>query len=186
MLQKIRFTSFLILSICAVPVWADENPPSVFVDKGVCPFECCTYQVWRVQDSTRLYSEPNGKSIVGQVGAGEKVQAMTGVVYTTPWVLEARSNAERYKVGDRLYVLTYLGEGESKVWFKGKIFEEEVQMEDEDVEGKELNFDTGNLKLILVKKGKSVWWVQIKTVDGKVGWTQETTHFNPYDMDKCS
>lgn len=56
----------------------DGAPPRVFVDKGACSFECCTYRPWTVDADTHLYDRPGGKK-VGMVKKGECVTGVTFV-----------------------------------------------------------------------------------------------------------
>jgi len=85
--------------------------------------------------------------------AGEKVQGMTGVVITTqPGIVRVLKKTTlaivSLKRGDELFLLTNLGEGFSKIWFKGRIFEGDP-------------YDESTYKTI--RGGKAVWWVKIKT-----------------------
>jgi hypothetical protein len=58
-------------------------PPKVYVSKGACPFECCTYQNWTARRPLSLLDQPRGRSIA-RIGDGEQVLAIIGEVHTKP------------------------------------------------------------------------------------------------------
>lgn len=160
------------------------DPKQIYVDKGACPFECCTYREWAVVADTTLFDTPNGSVVVGEVNKGEKIQALTGEVHIVPTPFDVVYDTKRFKVGDRAYLLTYLGEGFQKIWSKGSITVEEVWFLD--------NADKGCKKPTsecwgrLQGEQKSTWWVKIRMKNGKIGWTKQTENFNGQDMDSCS
>src|SRR4030095_1286133 len=50
------------------------KPPVVYVDKGACPFECCTYRRWKTEKTTTAYAQPDRKAkVVGKFKAGSRV-----------------------------------------------------------------------------------------------------------------
>ena len=98
---------------------------------------------------------------------------MTGVVITTaPGIVQAIKRTKigtmQVKPGDRVYVLTNLGEGFAKVWFKGRILAGEP-------------YDESIFKP--VRRTKSVWWVKIKDRRGRIGWSREPDNFG--NVDQC-
>lgn len=168
--------AFLFVSALSASLFAQTRtgPPVPYVDKGACPFECCTYRQWDVVKPTALRKSMSDSSPVFlRLKAGEKVRGMTGVVITTvPGIVEA---IKRTKVGtmwanrgDRVYVLTNLGEGFAKVWFKGRVLEAEP-------------YDETFFKPI--RRTKSVWWVKIKDRRGWIGWSREPENFG--NVDQC-
>lgn len=170
--------SFLVLLVTGIvtSVVSGQNfrPPMPFVDKGACPFECCTYRDWTVDKATAVRSAMrDGASIAFRLKKGEQVRGVTGVVITSQpgevRVLKrtkiGRSTANR---GDMLYLLTYLGEGFHKVWFKGKIVEDETYDE---------------TKFREIRQPKSVWWVKVQNSRGQTGWSREPDNFG--NKDQC-
>ncbi len=135
---------------------APAAPPKVFVDKGACPFECCTYRAWSVEKDTDLFDAVDGKKIIGKAKKGQKLTAITGEVHTVPFKVKTND-------GNEIYLLTYQGEGFWKVWEKGKVREnvEEDWKPNQAVQ--------------------STWWVQIKLNNGTKGWTKETKNFGNQD-----
>ncbi len=132
-------------------------PPAIFVDKGACPFECCTYREWTVEKDTELFDKIDGKKIIGKAVKGTKIQGVTGEVHTIP----LKTKTEK---GHEVYLLTYQGEGFWKTWDDGIVKE--------------------NVELLSIKKHpQSTWWVLIKLPDGKTGWTKNVENFG--NIDAC-
>ena len=144
----------------------DSVPPRPYIDKGACPFECCTYRNWTASQRIALVDRPNGKKIVARVHKGEKVQALTGEVHSTPLrvVAELDHPDAGVKRGEVIYILHYIGEGYWKVWHNGQLIEIDNVLD----------------------KGTSpqyTWWVKVKTTSGIVGWT--ISHGNFSNQDAC-
>jgi hypothetical protein len=150
------------------------GPPVPYIDKGACPFECCTYREWGVVKPTVIRKGMNDTSpVVARLKAGDKVRGMSGVVITTaPGIVQALKRTTvgymRVNRGDRVYVLTNLGEGFAKVWFKGRIVQGEP-------------YDESIFKPI--RQAKSVWWVKIKDRRGRIGWSRLPENFD--NVDQC-
>lgn len=104
---------------------------------------------------------------------GETVRGMTGVVITTvPGIVESVNGTTIGRTwvnkGERVYVLTNLGEGFAKVWFKGRFYEGEP-------------YDESIFKPI--RRTQSVWWVKVKDRRGRIGWSREPDNFG--NVDQC-
>ena len=105
--------------------------------------------------------------------AGGSVTGMTGVVITTqPGIVQTVKattiDTTQVNKGERVYVLTNLGEGFAKVWFKGRVLQGEV-------------YDDSVFKF--VRGAKSVWWVKVKDRRGRIGWSREPDNFG--NIDQC-
>ena len=150
------------------------GPPVPYIDKGACPFECCTYRQWNVVKPTALRTSMSDSAPVRlRLKTGEKVQGMTGVVITTqPGIARAVKNGMvgtmRIRKGEQIYVLTNLGEGFAKVWFKGRVVQGEP-------------YDDSTFKF--VRQPKSIWWVKIKDRRGRIGWSRQPENFD--NVDQC-
>src|SRR6185369_16841824 len=104
---------------------AQPKPPSVYVDKGACPFECCTYRDWKTEKVTIAYARPSIHAVsVGKFKRNGIVVALTGEVRTKPGRFLVTKRHGKYKAGDVLWVYTPVGEGFYKVWFKGRMYQE--------------------------------------------------------------
>lgn len=152
-----------------------QNLKLPYRDVGACPFECCTYRDWFASKPISIFKSMNSSSAVAfRLKKGEKVKGMTGVVVTSiagkAKVLKdvtLENSKVRVKKGDTLLMLTYLGEGYFRFWYRGKIFEESA-----DVDG-----------IKFLSQPKSVWWVKIRNRKGQIGWTISDGNFN--NQDQC-
>jgi hypothetical protein len=130
-----------------------------------------------------------GSPIAYTVQKGERVRALTGVVVTVkagrvqfrePIDLDSTSGKLRIEPGQTLFLLTYRGEGYTKAWFQGKVYE--------GVDGSMAFFnslcerDPSRCVGKIVDRPKSVWWVQIVNARGQVGWTDEPGKFDGKDL----
>jgi len=175
MKTNILFGAILSLLI-ATPAVLSQNsrPPIPFVDKGACPFECCTYRDWTVDKPTAVRSGMSDSSAVSfRLKKGERVKGLTGVVITSqPGEVRVLKRTKIGKItagpGDRLYLLTYIGEGFHRVWYRGRITEEET-------------YDEAIFRQI--KEPKSVWWVKVRNARGQIGWSREPDNFG--NKDQC-
>lgn len=169
----------------AVNAIAQKNiHPAVYVDKGACPFECCVYGAWKATADTVLYAKPDKKSrIIGKCTGGSNVTALTGEVHTLAGKFTVKKQFETYRPGDILWVYTYTGEGNFKVWMQGRFID--VNLGFSPYGGSpgsrcELGSDCVG---VLDKAMVTVWWIKIKTPDGKTGWTSESANFS--GKDRC-
>ncbi len=168
--------SVAIVTFCFGSLMAQRpnSPRLPFVDKGACPFECCTYREWSVIKPTAIRTGMSDRSaVLFKVAKDEKVSGVTGVVITTrAGIARVLKNTKVGNVnvskGETLYLLTYLGEGFFKVWRKGRIIEENMTEE-------------GSFKVI--SQPRSAWWVKIKNRRGQTGWSREPDNFG--NKDKC-
>ena len=196
-MRKTGFTS--LLSICyllsvttSASVQRGPKPlPFYYEDYGACPFECCTYRRWSVNEETIIYqSRAAGARAVFRVKKGEHVMGLTGVVITLKpgkavvkkaTVLGSNEHQVRVKAGDVLYLLHYEGEGVYKFWFRGRIYEAEMPS------APDLVYPSPDDKLLkyvqLISEPQTVWWVKVRNERGQVGWSKQDDHFG--DMDAC-
>src|SRR3954453_14200760 len=119
---------------------AMSKPKLPFVQKDICPFECCKYQDWTAEQNVALYStwKRSGRKAIGTIAKGEKVRASTGVVVTyQPGRFKAREKDSGLGVekGDEVSVYSYRGEGYNNFWSNGKFYEDQI-MPDATCEGK--------------------------------------------------
>lgn len=175
MIRSAFATAALMCGVFGVLASAQKSgPPVPYVDRGACPFECCTYREWNVVKPTVIRKGMDDTSpIVARLKTGEKVVGMTGVVITIePGIVRALKRTTvgnmRVNPGERVYVLTNQGEGFAKVWFKGRIVQGEPY--DESI-------------FTLIRETKSVWWVRIKDRRGRIGWSRQPDNFG--NIDQC-
>jgi hypothetical protein len=189
MLHVSKLSALLFISgslLFAQPVFAQSKPPALYIDKGACPFECCTYRRWRTEKTTVAYTQPNKRSKrAGTFKAGTRVVGLTGEVRTKPGTFTVTKSHGTFKPGDVLWVYTPLGEGFYKVWFNGKMREEEIE------------FVSGPFEQSLPKCAESAacwgrldkplqveWWVKVRSREGWIGWTDQAENFS--NIDSCA
>jgi hypothetical protein len=165
---------------------AAPKPPAVYVDKGACPGECCSYgRDWAVAEETKLYDRPEGRKAIGRLAKGEKARAVTGEVHTRPNRLEVSFDHGDYAMGDVLYVLTHVEKQKYKVWRDGKVAVEDLF----GIAGETDPLELGSCEIpshacwgeISQRRHPSTWWVKLRTATGAEGWTKETRNLK----DRC-
>jgi len=75
-------------------------------------------------------------------------------------------------------LLTYEGEGFSKVWFNGKVYR------DVDVSGfmnAACRYAPARCRGRILEPSRTEWWVQVRNEAGQVGWTREPNKFDGKD-----
>jgi hypothetical protein len=171
--MKIRALFIPALMLLFVAAAAGQTGPRTpYIDRGACPFECCTYRQWTVDKATVVRAAMTDSAPVAfRLRRGEKVRGLTGTVITTqPGIAEALKNTVQdpvsLKRGDRIFILTSLGEGFAKAWFKGRIFQAEVYYPE---------------VFKIVREPKDVRWVKVRNSKSKMGWSREPDNFGHKD-----
>ena len=178
-------SSILVVLISLFPGISHAQPihPPIYIDKGACPFECCAYGPWKTEKETVLFAWPDKKSErIGKCVAGSPVIALTGEVHTVAGRFLVKRTWKKYKPGDILWVYTYTGEGNFKVWDDGRFVEMQLGFSP-------YGGSSGSRCEVekecwgeLDKKLEMTWWVKIKNADGVIGWTDEWDHFSGADL----
>lgn len=183
--SSIALIVIALVGFAGANVLAQAKPPSVYVDKGACPFECCTYRDWKTERATIAYARPSIRSIsVGKFKKSSKVVALTGEVRTTPSRFLVTKRHGRYKPGDVLWIYTPQGESFFKVWFKGRMYLEGLEYVSSPFERSVPDCtETPRCWGRMDRKLRMEWWVQIKSAEGWVGWTNQPQNFS--NMDAC-
>jgi hypothetical protein len=164
------------------------GPPLPFEDAGACPFEGCVYREWTARAPVQVRAGRRlGTPVVFRLRAGERVTAVTGVVVTLqagrvqfdkPQRLTTSAGPLEIRSGETLHLLTYKGEGFTKAWFNGKVYD--------DVDAS--SFINGACGKIpgrcpgrILEPSRTEWWVQVRNRAGQVGWTREPEQFDGKD-----
>jgi hypothetical protein len=165
------FAVFLLVAVGSIGAKSPSSPPSLYVSKGACPFECCVYREWTANRDLELMDRPGGKPIA-QIRKHDIVSARTGEIRTHPLrfrITEKGIDKENVSIpiGSTVYLLHPVGEGYWLVWYQGKT----IQM-DPQYAGPGPRYE---------------WWAKVKTHSGQVGWVQMTITAVPFDnTDACS
>ncbi|MEK7745045.1 MAG: pentatricopeptide repeat-containing protein [Elusimicrobiota bacterium] len=161
---------------------AGERPPTEYVAKGVCPFECCTYRTWDVLEDTELLDSPNGKKVVGKAVKGGAVDGLMGEVHLEPRPMAVVFDNPPFVKGDIFFLLDPMGEGFSHYWLKGKVGEAEISSDEYCLQPG----DSCWAEDVFPDKQEKEqsWWIKIRLRDGSEGWTDKAENFG--NMDSCS
>jgi hypothetical protein len=186
--RTLAFVGCLLAASTAITAFQrkpDQGPPVPFEDRGACPGEGCVYREWTAKVAVPVRAQRQANAPVRYtIGAGEKVTALTGVVVTVKAgqvkfretrTLSSSSGRLRITPEDTLYLLTYEGEGFTKAWFQGAIYD--------DVDTSEFyngvcRFDPTRCAGKIVEPSQTEWWVQVRNRQGMVGWTHEPEKFS--------
>lgn len=165
-------------------VSADELPPSPYVSKNVCPFECCSYGTWSAIEDVTIFASPGSREEVGIAQKGEAVESVTGDVHLTPIpvaVVHAISAAGPGSVtvaeGEIIFLLDHIGEGFQSAWHRGAVREISTHDAVKDRCAFPSEDCWGEYLVPRDERGDSVWWVKVRLPSGAEGWTREI-HFD--------
>jgi len=125
-----------------------------------------------------------------RVKKGDHVIGLTGVVITLKvgkaiikkaTTIGITKRKIRVNAGDVLYLLHYEGEGIYKIWFRGRIYENEMPT----APGLDTKTPIAQREefIHVVSEPDYIWWVKVKNRLGRIGWSKEDKNFG--DMDAC-
>jgi hypothetical protein len=167
---------------------AGQTVPSSFIDKGVCPFECCQYGEWVSNTDVTLFESPDTSvTVVARLAEGDSVIGEYGEVWSvpTPFVFKTTVNGESgrwYAKGDTVWAVSYQGEGRFKVWKDGTVYSEDLDFSPSGRAG-DGRCETCSHGSLLWDM-QATWWVRIRTGDGRIGWSNHPERFD--GKDGCS
>jgi hypothetical protein len=174
----VRVKAGLALLLCVAATARAATPAAApvlpYLDWGACPFECCTYREWTAAHAVDAFAT---RDVHGtrrfELAAGERVQALTGVVVTTragvaeviaPVQLGYRADgtgpALSLVPGERLYLLHDQGEGSVLFWYHGQTYAEMIPAPGANAP----------LTVRVRSQATSEWWVQVRNAAGQTGW----------------
>jgi hypothetical protein len=173
--------AFLIAAAPVISARAKSHP-TVYVDNGACPFECCVYRTWNVVAQTPVYERPDTKSRrTTLLKRGASVHAITGFVRTRAGRFRVFKDHERFHSGDTVWVYTYHGEGYFTVWYKGKLIK--AQLDFSPYGGGVCESPSGDCWGKLDGKLQMTWWAKVRLKNGRIAWTNRTEDYG--NMDAC-
>jgi hypothetical protein len=77
-----------------------------------------------------------------------------------------------------LYLLTYQGEGFTKAWFNGRVYED---VDATDFSNGVCDVAPSRCTGKTIEASRTEWWVQVRNAAGKMGWTREPDKFDGKD-----
>ena len=151
--------AFVFIALCpGNESFAEDKVPKVpVIENNICPFECCQYGKWITRSPIKAYKQEGDDSNISfLIQAGEEFKAIGGNVHIIKLgIITINESFGGFSKGDKVYVLSYRGEGEYDLWYKGK------QLDSTDDVWKH-----GTLK----QSPEFIWWVSVINKDGKRGW----------------
>ena len=164
------------------PYKVQPTPKLPIFDWNACPFEGCAYRKWTAEAAVDVFDtwKPN-RTRIATLPAKAVVTGISGVVITyKPGVIRVDRDLPQddLRRGDTIFTYSYLGEGFSVVWFKGRLYREYditfAKWLDEKVDT--LGYVRGSgcqgtdCAGTYVDLGEKVWWAKVKMTSGVVGW----------------
>jgi hypothetical protein len=186
----LMFLAALVPAVCQQPAEIPEEPQSMpapalpYYDFKACPFEGCTYGKWKARKAVTVYDTwKSNRKVVAKVSPGESVTGLNGVAITLkPGTIRLDRDLPNLnlKKGDTMFTYTYVGEGFSAVWFKGKFYPEFDISFTKWPDGNGCNGPS--CAATYVQLGENEWWAQIKLKSGRTGWVNmEEAEFDGVD-----
>ncbi len=194
--------SLALAALAAGTVEARTDAPPLsdgwYVDEGACPFEGCAYgRDWKAGANIRLYDAPRGTRHIATVPTGGTAHAISGTVYTRPIPVTVASATtietysytrrstyvRRLQPGERLFLLTYEGEGFNIAWLDGqRVSLSIVPMHDLSIHRfRSCESPSAECWWTIPdgsRERESEWWVRLRLPDGTEGWTREIDNFS--------
>jgi hypothetical protein len=170
-MKIIRSRFFVILILVFFPGIAKSQITLKFpyIQKNVCPFECCRYGTWITMSPLKIYSnEGDTTKVRFSIAPGDSFVAMYGNVHMMkPGIVVVTKPVFSFSAGDTLYTLSYHGEGFIDVWHNGILENIEMFWDNPSDSGSGKTLKSPG---ILKSKALMIWWVRITSEDGRNGW----------------
>ncbi|HEX6750139.1 MAG TPA: hypothetical protein VF092_22785 [Longimicrobium sp.] len=167
----------LALALLAASPLAAQRPPEPYIDRGICPFECCTYRDWTAVGTIPVYAEPKiGAREMFTIAPRATFRAVTGDVHlrqvgivvarrAVPLEVAVGEQPRSLAAGDTAYVLSYVGEGYYRLWIRGEIQSYEAFWDDRHEYPRPTDRPG-----VMVRDPDELWWVKVRTRAGRGGW----------------
>jgi hypothetical protein len=141
-----------------------------YVVKDACPFEGCTFGMWKVLRDVSVYKDPNSNSeIVVKLKAGTIANVETGIINVVPGRARVIGNPHRTASGvapnEEILILDYIGEGYSRIYQGGTFYQTKVARKKGQC-SKEPNWRYCWVEVLEEPVVK--WWVKVRIE--KIGW----------------
>ena len=160
------------------------RPKLPFVDR-TCPFQDCRSRTWSVVAETRLFTSlGRDAGVTATLQPGMTVRGVSGLVVTTRLgravVTESMVTGRgpvtfKVRPGDPVFVLHYAAEGgEFTFWLRGVTDTAFIPDQDSCRRNPAI---ASECAIQMVELPECVWWVQVRSQDGRDGWTRQLDHF---------
>ncbi len=150
--------TFCVFFLSTLTSQANEAPPNApYIQRDICPFECCQYGKWIARTTVTAYKrEGDRRSTAFKIKSGEEFTAIRGNVHIVKLgIVTVKKSFDAFTKGDRVYILSYRGEGVYDLWYKGRVF---------------ASVDDFWPNVRLISNPEMIWWVLVKNKFGKNGW----------------
>lgn len=179
--------------LTALEYWLSKQPkdpplpatsaPLPYVQRDICPFECCHYGKWTAESTVVVRKEARSESpVLFSIPAGETFEALTGEVTT----LKAGkgivlNGTPQFEPGTFIDLLGILGEAGYAAWYQGELsgvgYVDSVP-----------SYLWGERGAIALLKEAPVteWWVRVRKANGREGWVLYSEDLSIKGLDACS
>jgi hypothetical protein len=161
-LKSIIISSASIVFFLSLTSYAQLVRPKVpYIQHNICPFECCQYGKWIAKSLIKAYKiEGDDSAIAFTIKPGEELTSIGGNVHIVKLgELILNKSFDKFTRGDKIYVLSYRGEGTYDLWYKGGVL---------DLNSDSMTKVWANGKLM--QSSEFIWWVFVKNKYGNQGW----------------
>lgn len=176
--KQSRYYAFSFAILLNVVYTSAEEPqgilPIPYVEKNVCPFECCQFGKWTAKSAINAYVIDNKNSkIAFKVRPNDILQAITGNLYIDDYgQLLITKPIYNFKKKDRVLALHCVDEGAFLLWNKGVFSRVEIFWDTNPQVGA---FDVEPLQDskyfgLMLKEPSMTWWVKVENTRGQSGW----------------
>jgi hypothetical protein len=160
-------------------------PPVPFEDAGACPFDGCLYRQWTATADVDVRAErADAAPVIFSIAAGERVNAVTGVVVTTrPGRVRFRKQVDlpsdggavHVEPGQDLQLLTHHRDGTLTAAVQGVV---RTGVDGSTFMNDDCEQQPRRCVGEVVARPEYVWWVQLRDPHGRTGWTNEPQKFD--------
>jgi hypothetical protein len=145
---------------------------------GVCFDGSCLLDTWKLNKEAKLRADHNEHAgVIATVSPGETLYVEHMVTEVTPVHAVVVFAQGRFLAGDEFYILNSLGEGYFRVWYNGRIVEEELMgvsmQQTENGEWAKCQEPDANCWAEANGYPEEIWWAQVKAREGKEGWLRD-------------
>ena len=187
MRNSAAFLLFLFVPFCCTAQTppnkpAAKEPPRPVVNENVCPGEGCSFRKWIVNRDSTIYSSwKDDRKPIGSLKKGQVVTGQTGVHITyAPDRIQVTKPIPDLQLQPGEIILRYMyeGEGYADIWVKAQWKKE---YDCSFVTEKDGSGCSRDCSAKVISEGKFVWWAQVKTAQGTVGWAKNEGQFDCID-----